>query len=83
MVGDDSRGHRARLENQRLVGATAAFAGAMIGFLAVGSFDSLLDSPRMIFLFSLIWAAGLNAYGVSRLGPGEVARPVAPGEYDL
>jgi hypothetical protein len=39
-------------------GATAAFAAAVAGFLAVGLFDSLLDSPRMIVLLALVAAAG-------------------------
>jgi hypothetical protein len=37
---------------------TAAFVAAMVGFLAVGSFDSLLDSPRIILLVGLIGAVG-------------------------
>jgi VanZ family protein len=44
-------------------GVTAAFAGALIGFLAVGCFDSLLDWPRIILLVALIGAAGLNSSG--------------------
>ena len=35
---------------------TAAFAAAGIGFLVVGCFDSLLDSPRVILLVALIGA---------------------------
>ena len=37
---------------------TAAFVAAMVGFLAVGSFDTLLDSPRIILLVGLIGAVG-------------------------
>ena len=36
------------LRSSMLPGATAACAAAMIGFVAVGCFDSLLDSPRLI-----------------------------------
>jgi hypothetical protein len=57
------------LRSNALPSATAAFAAAMIGFLVVGSFDSLLDWPRMILLVALIGAAGL--------GPSGAARPVA------
>jgi hypothetical protein len=57
-----------------LPGATAAFAAAMAGLLVVGFFDSLLDSPRVILLVALIWAAGLNACDSS----GSCAVPVAP-----
>jgi len=46
--------------------ATAAYAAAVIGFLAVGSFDSLLDSPRLILLLVLIGATELGAEGVQR-----------------
>jgi VanZ family protein len=49
-----------------LPGATAAFAASLIGFLLVGSFDSLLDSPRVILMLALIWAAGVTAYDSSR-----------------
>jgi hypothetical protein len=37
---------------------TAAFAAAIAGFVAVGLFDSLLDSPRIVVLVALIAAAG-------------------------
>jgi hypothetical protein len=29
------------------------FAGSLVGFLAVGAFDTLLDVPRLAFLFYL------------------------------
>ncbi|MHB8494810.1 MAG: O-antigen ligase family protein [Casimicrobiaceae bacterium] len=37
---------------------SAAFVAAMVGFLAVGSFDTLLDAPRIILLIALIGAVG-------------------------
>jgi hypothetical protein len=46
--------------------ATAACAAATIGFVAIGCFDSLLDSPRMILLFALVWAVGLFSIGAAR-----------------
>jgi hypothetical protein len=39
--------------------ATAAFAAAATGFVAIGCFDSLLDSPRMILLVGFVWAVAL------------------------
>jgi hypothetical protein len=45
--------------------ATAACAAATIGFVAVGCLDSLLDSPRMILLFALVWAVGLFSSGAA------------------
>jgi len=44
-------------------GVPAAFAGALVGFVAVGLFDTLLDSPRLILLVALIGAAGLCSQG--------------------
>ncbi len=41
-------------------GVAAAFAAAGVGFLVVGCFDSLLDSPRLILLIALIGAVGLS-----------------------
>ena len=63
-------------------GATAAFAASLIGFLVVGSFDSLLDSPRVILLVALVWAAGLYACETeaSRSRPVGTAGLVKPGD---
>ena len=36
-----------------------AIAGAVLGFLVVGLFDSLLDVPRVAFLFYLLVMLGL------------------------
>ena len=63
-----------------LPGATAAFAAALVGFLLVGCFDSLLDSPRVILLVALIWAAGLNSYNGSRSRPVQMVPRVEPRE---
>ena len=46
------------LQSSASPGTTAAFVAAMVGFLAVGCFDSLLDSPRIILLLGLIGALG-------------------------
>ena len=61
-------------------GATAAFAAALVGFLLVGCFDSLLDSPRVILLVALIWAAGLNSYDGSSSRPVPIVPLVEPRE---
>lgn len=37
---------------------TAAFVAAMVGFLAVGSFDTDLGSPRVILIIGRIGAVG-------------------------
>jgi VanZ family protein len=61
-----------------LPGATAAFAASLLGFLLVGCFDSLLDSPRVILLLALIGAAGVTAYDSSRSRHAQPALPVEP-----
>jgi VanZ family protein len=60
--------------------ATAAFAAALIGLLVVGSFDSLFDSPRVILLVALIWAAGLCACDPVRRRPLAIAPRAEAGE---
>jgi hypothetical protein len=65
----------------RLPGATAAFAAAIVGLLVVGCFDSLLDSPRVIVLIAVIWAAGLNASASSSSRPVAIA-PVVESRED-
>ena len=64
-------------------GAAAAFAAAMVGLLVVGCFDSLLDSPRVILLIALVWAAGLNASDNSSSRPVPIARVVESREEAL
>ena len=64
-------------------GATAAFAAASIGFLLVGCFDSLLDSPRVILLVALIAAAGLNASAGRSPRPVPIVPLVEPREDGL
>ena len=39
----------------------AAFVAAVVGFLVVGCFDSLLDSPRVILLLALAYGAYLGS----------------------
>ena len=48
-----------------------ALAGALLGFVVVGLFDSLVDAPRVAFLF---WSVCLLALGLRALPP-----PVAAG----
>ncbi|MBC7732898.1 MAG: hypothetical protein H7306_13515, partial [Bacteriovorax sp.] len=51
-------------------------AGALIGFMVVGAFDSLLNVPRLAFLFYFLTLVGLTVR--SRLGHSRPARPEAP-----
>jgi len=46
------------------------FAAALVGFLVVGAFDSLLDVPRLALAFYLVLFAGLTLR--------EPQRPVTP-----
>ena len=66
-----------------LPSVTAAFAAAMLGLLVVGCFDSLLDSPRVILLIALIWAAGLYACDSSSSRPVPIAPAAKPCEDAL
>ena len=65
------------LRSSKLPSATAACAAAMIGFLAVGCFDSLLDSPRMILLLALVGATGLYSGGTGNSVPSRAPRQSA------
>ncbi|MDP1532160.1 MAG: hypothetical protein Q8L92_01115, partial [Rubrivivax sp.] len=40
-----------------------ALAAALVGFLVVGLFDSLLDAPRVAFLFQLLALVALSLPG--------------------
>ena len=54
------------LGSREFPAATAACAAATTGFVAVGCLDSLLDSPRLILLFALVWAVGLFSSGAAK-----------------
>ncbi|HEU5479118.1 MAG TPA: hypothetical protein VFU90_04755, partial [Candidatus Tumulicola sp.] len=55
------------LEAGRRPAATAAFAGSVVAFLAVGTFDSILDSPRIVVLIALIVVTGWLAVRATHL----------------
>jgi O-antigen ligase len=44
-------------------------AAALVGFLVVGAFDSLLDVPRLALVFYLVLIAGLALEKPARLAP--------------
>ncbi len=48
-----------------------ALAGSIVGFLGVGAFDSLIDAPRIAFMFYVVLAFALGL----RALPGAVAEP--------
>ncbi len=52
-----------------------ALAGALMGFLCVGLFDSLLDAPRVAFLFWMLLLIGL---GLRATPPPPVKLPPTP-----
>jgi len=54
-----------------------ALAASMAGFFVVGLFDSLLDAPRIAFMFYGLLAISLGLRGLPM--PSEAARPRPPG----
>lgn len=55
-----------------------ALAGGLLGFLVVGLFDSLVDAPRIAFLFYTLVLLGLGLRAPPPTGPGTAAPVPAP-----
>lgn len=65
---------RATLGRSRNHTLSPAIAGALTGFCVVGLFDSLLDVPRVAFLFYFLLLVGLAIRSPGRVAHNETAR---------